>query len=70
MRFLELRVAYKDGPVPPKQVLDKSSIIDAFKDWKVYSEHEIFVDKVRDLTWTYSTCISLGVRRIHPNVQY
>jgi hypothetical protein len=35
IRYLEYRVKYKDGPVPPSTtVLDRANIIAAFKDWK------------------------------------
>lgn len=37
MRFMDLRVKYKDGPIPPRDVFEKKAMIDAAADWKVSS---------------------------------
>lgn len=36
MRFLQLRVKYKDGPIPPDSTFRWSAFIEAVKDWKTY----------------------------------
>lgn len=36
MRYLSLRVKYKDGPIPPSPRFDSGTILEAFKDWKTY----------------------------------
>lgn len=36
MRYLELRVQYQHGPVPPHAEFNSTSFWEAFKDWKTY----------------------------------
>ncbi|CAJ2501973.1 Uu.00g048260.m01.CDS01 [Anthostomella pinea] len=36
MRYLKLRVRYKDGPVPPDNSFQWSTFFEAVKDWKTY----------------------------------
>lgn len=36
MRYLKLRVKYRDGPVPPDMTFRWSVFFEAVKDWKTY----------------------------------
>jgi hypothetical protein len=36
MRYLKLRVKYRDGPVPPDMTFRWSVFLEAIKDWKTY----------------------------------